>query len=180
MDMSSLWQKALKETEVIRPRLKNLSATKKTKLQYLFLANSSVNIGDTVVRRGEVSVGEPSIFLPGNMPQFKGFDFEGGIQHSQDMVLSFLMVRGITFPSLKFNNQITKVDLYEGVIDKAIRDYGNDLERKEDIETTLLIGPEEAWQFSILIFIGMQATKSAEGDFKALKDEWRHRGSSLN
>jgi len=109
MDLNELWQKALKKTEIVRPRLKGLSSTAATTLPYLFLAESSVNMGDTVVRQGEVVVEKPTIILPHHLPQFEGFDFEKGMHYSDDTVLNFLLIRGVNFPSLKYNNQTAVV-----------------------------------------------------------------------
>ena len=56
MNIEDLWQKAIHETRVIRPRLKSLSINSATELPYIFLAESLVNRGDTVVRKGKISV----------------------------------------------------------------------------------------------------------------------------
>ena len=39
------------------------------------------------------------------MPHFEGFDFEEGMRLNEDLLMSFLLVRGISFPSLKYNNR---------------------------------------------------------------------------
>lgn len=168
-----MWEKALAETDIIRSRLKTLSATQETTLPYLFLAASSVNEGDTLVRRGEVLVDKPTIIMPNHSPQFGGFDFGKNLEIGEDLINSFLLIRGVRFPSLKFDNHISSVDLFEGGVDKAIENYGNQLERKEDIATTLLVGPEDVWQFSVLIYIGMQVGRSAGNDLQAYFDAWK-------
>ena len=176
MDLQALWEKALKKTDLIRPRLQGLLATSTTRLPYLFLAESSVNTGDTVVRRGSIDVGKPSLILPDHLPQFEGFDFKETLKYSDDTVLNFLLVRGVSFPSLRYNNQVNSLDLHEGRLSNAIRRYEDELQRKEDTVTTLLTGPEDAWQFSILIFIGLQAARSASQDIRGIIDEWKRKG----
>ncbi len=56
MDIEKTWEKALKYTEIIRPRVEPLNTFRTTHLPYIFLTESSVNVGDSVVRKGEVLV----------------------------------------------------------------------------------------------------------------------------
>ena len=76
MDILERWEKAVKKTEVIRPRVQPLLIYETTRLPYIFLAESSLNVGDCVVRRGEVFVEKPTIVLPEHMPQFDGFELD--------------------------------------------------------------------------------------------------------
>lgn len=176
MNLYDAWDQALKTTEILRPRIRGLSSSSSTKLPYVFLAESSINSGDSVVRRGEIEVGKPSIILPSNLPQITGFDFEDGEEINPDAVMNFLLVRGVQIPSLKYNNLTSSVDIFEGKLSEAIKSYLKKLQRTEDTETTLLTGGESLWQFALLIFIGLQASRSAQTDFKYLIDEWRRKG----
>ena len=66
MNLDELWQKAVRNTQVVKTRLSRLSAFSKTSIPYIFLAESEVNIGNTVVRKGKIGVDKPMIFLPDN------------------------------------------------------------------------------------------------------------------
>ena len=175
MDIQEIWDKALKETEIIRPRVAPLSSQETTVMPYIFLAESSVNVGDTVVRTGKVLVEKPSIILPSDFPHFEGFDFEKDFHFREDTIINFLIVRGVRFPTLKYNNQISKIDIYEGPLAKAVKEYSHKLQKTEDVHAGLVIGPEEAWQFSILIFIGAMVSRSAFGDIKRFMDDLKRR-----
>ena len=76
MNIQELWEKALKQTRVIRPRVQALETFKATRLPYVALSASLINPGDTVVRKGDILVEKPAIILPFNLPQFEGFEFE--------------------------------------------------------------------------------------------------------
>lgn len=173
MDMMDKWDKAIKNTEIIRSRVQPLHTFETTKMEYVFLSESVVNVGDTVVRKGEVLVDKPSIILPENIPHFEGFEFDEDMQVSDESVINFLLVRGIRFPSYKYNNLTRSLDVFEGSLSKAIDGFADKLERKEDVRTGLVAGPEDCWQFSILIFICAMVGRSADRDIKNLLDEMR-------
>jgi hypothetical protein len=171
MNIQELWEKAVRDTRIIRPRLKALSTYTSTDLPYIFLSESLVNRGDTVVRKGKVSVEKPTLILPYNIPQFEGFDFEKELKLNQDTVINFLLVRGIRFPSFKYSHSASSVDVFEGHLKKAIAQFSDDLSRKEDIEGGLITGPDDSWPFSVLIFVCGQVVRQAPNDIKRLFDD---------
>lgn len=176
MNLQNYWEKALKFTEIVRPRIQPLQTFDATHLSYIFLAESAVNLGDTVVRKGEVLVEKPAIILPQNLPQFEGFDSEE-IPFSQDFVTNFFLVRGMKFPSMRYNNKTFSLDISEGKLREAIEQHKRDLEKAENISTGLVIGPEDCWQFSVIIFVCSQVLRSAEGDMKRLLEDLKRKGS---
>ncbi len=173
MDLEELWDKALKHTEVVRARMQDLATFGTTFIPYIFLAESSLNLGDTIVRKGQVLVERPSLILPS--PQFEGFEFGKDVPLSEDAVLNFLLVRGVRFPSLRYHHELSSLDLREGSLQQVQDHFAQQLTQAEDIQTGLVIGPEEAWQFSVLILVGSLMIRSAEGDLKRLLDAWRKR-----
>lgn len=173
MDIESLWDKALQHTEVIRSRAQDLATFESTVLPYVFLAESSVNVGDTVVRKGQVLMERPLLIVPG--PQFEGFEFEKDYHVGESAITNFLLIRGVKFPSLRFRHELSELSLREGSLQQAIDHFVDHLKQAEDIQTGLVIGPEEAWQFSVLILVGSLVIRSAEGDLRRLLDAWRRK-----
>ena len=173
MDIDALWSKALKQTEVIRSRIEDLQTFETTPLPYVFLAESSLNAGDTVVRMGQVLVERAALVLP--TPRFEGFEFEHEWQLSDDAVLNFLLVRGIRFPSMRYRHEQSSLDVREGSLRDAIAHFRNQLAKREDVRTGLVIGPEDAWQFSVLILVGSAVIRSAEGDLRRLMEQWKRK-----
>ena len=173
MNIQDAGEKALRTTRIVRPRVHPLETYAMTPLPYVFLSESSVNQGDTVVRRGEIIVEKPSLVLPFNLPHFDGFKFEEEMEVNEDILTSFLLVRGISFPSLKYNNKSASIDIYEGRLSKAISHYGEMLQREENVHTGLLAGKEDVWQFAVLMFISNQVTRSADNDIKKLFEDFR-------
>jgi hypothetical protein len=175
MDFSKIWKKALKNTEIHRARISLLSTTKDTKVPYILLSESSINQGDTVVRKGEILVKKPALILPPDNPQFDGFDFqqEEGVENN---LVNFLLIRGVSLPSLNYNNQTHSLDIYEGKLSDAIKENLTELQQKENVKTGLLTGPEDCWQFSLLIFMCAQIMKNANHDIQKLMDDYQKKG----
>lgn len=173
MGLEENWERALQQTEIVRLRVSYLSTFETTAIPYIFLAESKINIGDTVVRRGRVLVHRPAIILPEDMPQFEGFEFEKDYKINSDMVRMFLLVRGVSFPSLKYEHEISKLDIYEGPLEKAKEYFRRELERTEDAQSGLIVGPEDCWQFSLLIYVGLLISKSAPSDLRKIWEKFK-------
>jgi hypothetical protein len=175
MDIYEAWGKALKETQIIRSRVTSLQTFQATQVPYILLSESTINQGDTVVRRGEVTVDRPSLILPPNIPQLEGFDLEDSPSFDQESMINFLLIRGVSMPSLKYDNKTHQLDVFEGHLDKAVKFYLSELQQKENVTSGLLIGPEDVWSFSLLIFICSQIARNSEVDLRRLMEEFRKR-----
>ena len=175
MDSTSAWERALQETNIIRSRVTGLQTFSETHVPYILLSPSSINEGDTVVRTGEVLVHRPSLILPPNIPQLEGFEFDGEDSFQEDTMINFLMVRGISLPSMKYDNKVFSLNVFEGKIDEAIGVYGNRLQREENTLAGLITGPDDVWQFSLLIFVCSQIAKNSSADIRRLLDEYHRK-----
>ncbi len=175
MDIQDSFEKALKGTEIIRSRVLSLQTFADTHVPYIHLSASSINQGDTVVRKGEVLVQKPSLILPPNIPQFEGFDMQELSDLDSDSMINLLLVRGVSLPSMKYNNKTSSLDIFEGKLDDAIKHYANHLQAQENTSTGLLIGPEDVWPFSLLIFICAQVARNSSMDIRKLLDQWHQK-----
>jgi len=177
MDSTSAWEQALRETNIIRSRVIGLQTFGETQVPYILLSPSTINEGDTVVRTGEVLVHRPSLILPPNIPQLEGFNFEDEDSFKEDTIINFLMIRGITLPSMKYDNKVFSLNVFEGKIEDAIGVYGNRLQREENTSAGLICGPDEVWQLSVLIFICTQIAKNSSTDIRRLLDEYHKKNN---
>ncbi|MBF0523242.1 MAG: hypothetical protein HQL24_09330 [Candidatus Omnitrophica bacterium] len=171
MDIEELWNKALKHTEIIRSRIQALKVFSETHVPYILLSESTINVGDTVVRKGEVVVEKPSLLVPPHNPMFEGFDFDGEEKFNENNFINFLLIRGITLPSLKYDNKIHTLEVHEGKLSDTIKYFEKGLQQKEDVQTGLIAGPEDCWQFSLLIFIFSQIVRDADNDIRKLLEK---------
>jgi hypothetical protein len=175
MDVHEAWSRALKETEVVRSRVSALQTFQATQVPYILLSESSINLGDTVVRRGEVTVDRPSLILPPNIPQFEGFEFDAGQSYDEQSMINFLLIRGVQLPSMKYDNKTQQLNVFEGNMDRAVKHYLKELQQKENVSCGLLVGPEDVWQFSLLIFICSQIARNTEVDIRRLIEDYKKR-----
>lgn len=173
MDIERLWEKAQEKTEVVRGRIKTLPTFTNTRVPYWFLAESAVNEGHTVIRKGRVIIEKPMILLPEDLPQFEGFDLEDELNVDQGAMQMFFLMRGIRFPSLKYNNTVETLDLADASLAKTVTKHKKELEKEENVSTALILGPEDCWQFSIMLYMAALVGRCARTDIMNLMDRFR-------
>ena len=173
MDIEKSWNKALKNTEIIRARIQALMTSADTHVPYILLSESTVNLGDTIVRKGEVVVQKPSLIIPPHNPQFYGFDFEKENGFQENSLVNFLLVRGVFLPSMVYDNKTFTLDVHEDKLSNAIKFYEDLLRQEENTRTGLVCGPEECWQFSLLIFICSQIMRNADQDIRKFLEDFK-------
>ncbi len=173
MDIEALWTKALKETEIHRQRLEYLATFQPTELSYILLSKSDVSPEDTVVRKGRIEVMQPLIIVPPDYPMFEGFNFKDDVGLEGDSIRSFLYMRGVRLPSLKYYNRTFTLDVWEIGLSDALAKVKNELARREDTRTGLIVGPNDAWQFSLLIYVASLIDRSFANDVKRIMDKYQ-------
>jgi hypothetical protein len=171
VDLREAWNKAVNRTEILRWRKASLDTFGHTTLNYAFLAESAVNAGDTVHRKGKILVHKPMLLLPENIPQFEGFDAAKDLGVDENELARFLLVRGVSFPSLKFRNETDSLNVMEKPLNKAVESVMNTLDHERNFDTGVLVGPEDCWQLSIIIYAGGLMTRSASKDIRRLLED---------
>lgn len=171
MDLTEMWQQAVKTTRVRRKRLASLETFEETKLPYILVSEHPQRPEHANVRQGHVDVAKPKLFLPDHSPQFEGFDFDQ-IEANENSVQTLLFVRGVKLPSFKFKN-VQAHQLYDGSVDEAVTQYGRDLARTEDVQTGLITAEENIWPFSLLFYVSLLVAKNLPKDIERLLEEFR-------
>lgn len=173
MELEEKWQRTLEETKIARFYRYPLSNIHATSLPYIFLGASAINVGDTVVRKGKIVVDRPLILLPKNLPQFFGFDLEKDLDVDEDALRLFFLVRGIRFPSLKYQHESATIDVVENYPEHAAKSFKNELESKEDLMTGLIVGNAEFWQLAVLLYVTLVIGRSVPSDMEKFMDDLR-------
>lgn len=171
MDLTDMWQLAMKTTKVRRKRLASLETFEDTRIPYVLVSEHPRGPAQSNVRQGHVQVGKPRLFLPDHHPQFEGFDFDQ-IEANENTIQTMMYVRGIRLPSMKFKNVRSHM-LYDGTIDEAVAQYGREMGRAEDVDTGLILGQEAVWPFALLFYVSMLIAKNLPKDIERLLEEIR-------
>ena len=177
MDLEKSWEKALRKTEIIRPRVQPLSSVEATALPYIFISEMEAGGGNTFVRKGRVLVDRPALILPPNHPQWEGFEWNAQKRQEADQFLNFLLIRGVQFPSMRYQQMTDSLSVYEGRLQQASEHFLKQLQKEEDLAAGLILGPEDCWQFSLLVFVASQMARSAEADIRRLLEEYRKKNT---
>ncbi|MBN1257096.1 MAG: hypothetical protein JXA52_05265 [Planctomycetes bacterium] len=147
---------AQRKTRILRTRKNLLYTFGSTRLPYVFLANSGINRGDVVMRKGEVSVDRPKIFTPSNPVELEGFGFE----ELEEGMIPVLLNRWVHFPPAKYHNSSSALEVLDGPFERAQEEIINRLDRQNDIRTGVIQGLEHLWGFSVLGYVGQMIVRS--------------------
>ncbi|MDP8253689.1 MAG: hypothetical protein P9X27_04730 [Candidatus Kaelpia aquatica] len=178
MDFEQKWNRAVKNTEIEKSWAGYLNTSSSTVLSYIMLSESMLDSSDTVVRKGRVEVTRPLIYLPDNNPVFKGFELS---EHNlfDNSAITFLLLRGVSFPSLKYQNSVYSLDIDNLSLNEVVKKHKRELQRLEDVKTGLIVGPDDYWHYSLAIYVAALASKSASNDIERyledLKGKFRDR-----
>ncbi|MCS7185097.1 MAG: hypothetical protein NZ870_04155 [bacterium] len=166
MNFIEMFDEALKNTKILRMRLKSLEQKKSTVCPYTIIMPSRVDSNDALVKKGNVIIEKPIIILPENLAEFIGFEFEKmGIRN--DILNTVLLMRGIRLPSMRYKNLQYKID----VVNKNYLQYANEIAEKlklrEDTEEGVITTKTpDSWQFSLLIYTASLFIKNLPNDIK--------------
>lgn len=175
MEQNDLFDQAIKDTILHRKRKTNLYTFGTTRLPYIFLANSSINEHDVVVRAGEIHADKPQIIMPGSThSHFEGFDEmcnEMGIESEQMQMI--LMARRVRFPQMNYRNNQNRMDVIEGPLERVLEAETKKLDNGEDTRTALISGPEATSALSIMIYVSKMIEASSQGNIDELMERNR-------
>lgn len=152
MSIQDIWEKAVKSTKILKCRVSALSTTSNTNVKYIFISPSRIDCRDTLIREGKVIVEKPLLILPKDLPQFFGFEFDE-LDIPESLLNTFLLIRGIRFPSLKYINRSERIEVVEKPLEEVEKEILNNLLRMEDTEKGVIRGEADLWSFSVLIYL---------------------------
>jgi len=156
MEFQEVYQKAVATTKVVRHRQPNLFLASDTVLPFVLLHESEINVGDTVVRQGKVTVSAAHLVVPGREHEFEGF--------GEDFPERYLCILGrmASMPLGKYALECS-VDVFEGSIQKALDHFQRKME--DDEEGGLCVCEGDVWQLAVCLYVGKMVLRSAPSDF---------------
>lgn len=152
------FQKILGNTEVIRPPRYRLATFGSSEIQYHLVTAISSKPPLSHLRLGHVTTKKPQILTPETIAtRFEGFgvdekEFEEWLnEYSKDK-----------FRSLEYNfqNKLKETSLRRQNAQELAGNIKKDLDSREAFRSTVILGPEIGWQFSLMKFIIEETMKS--------------------
>lgn len=155
------YRQALDNTVVHRERQSSLFTFGATRLPYYFVAESAINKGDTVIRKGEISTDKPALFTPDNLPNFSGFgdEYEG---HEKEM--SVVLGRVFHLSGLHYKHEGNQLEVVTKEMNRVIDEYQTELDQSHNHRTAIISGPEDCWALSLVVYASKMTQKSAESN----------------
>jgi hypothetical protein len=160
------WARAQVDTKIHRSRKHDLYTFGSTALPYFFIAKSSINSGDSIVRRGEVKTEKPTLFFGGN----NGSHFDGFSDNDEQNGDAMLFSRAFRFPNLNVANQGMSMEVVSRENHDLCDEMMHDLDLQRDSRTAVIEGPEDLWALSLLIYASQMTQRSAAGNVKDILD----------
>jgi len=158
----------IKKTEVIKPPRQPLSTFGQTEIEY-FLVSDLVQFPDRCrLRYGDLIAKKPMIISPETMMErFEGFGLEGK-KYGDWFLKSFGdELRGLQY---KFTNDLRGSRLERASPHELIDRINSRLDFDSTRPVTILKGPDESWQLSLLKFIVEMSARSFHGNLQELNE----------
>lgn len=162
-DLEQRFKYALEHSVIHRTRKADLFTFGTTKLPYIFIAESSINPGDIIIRKGEIATEKPTIMMGDSFPSFEGFD---GDYTGQEQEMSILFGRTFHFPNMRYQNKSATLEVVSGELQKTIDEEQHQLDAEGNYRTAVISGPEDCWAFSLIIYASEMTQRSAKGNLK--------------
>lgn len=156
---------AVRNTKILRSRKNHLFTFGNTILPYIILANSSINLGNCIIRTGEVVVEKPQILVANDLTSFEGFESEKN-DKELDQVRFALMSRGILLPQMNYKNSTQRLNVISDKLEVAVEREMNRLEDANDSRTGVIQCNEDTWNLALLHYVLTQIARSSSSNMQ--------------
>lgn len=175
MESEQDWRRALEQTQVVRPPKQLLATFGSTNIAYYVVTEPiykdlDLNEQDEgVVRTGRVIAQKPSVITPTYALNLQGFSDEA-YAYLRHLAQSY----GPNSPGVlyQYRNETEKTDIVSGVPMEIARRIGDDLDRRDEALSVVMVGVDELWDVALLNFIYEFTSSSAAHNVQ----EFRARG----
>ena len=165
-------QRAGEQTRILRTRKNLLFTFGTTKLPYVCISTHPKEEGDIVIRNGVVETAPPQIIVPGEDFRFEGFE-----DYQDDDAMLVLLARRIAIPPAHIKNQSSATEVVRMSVQAAVERSCNRLDQSNDSRTAVIIGPDDVWNLSVLLYVGSQITRSASSNIQEYFERITHNRS---
>ena len=164
------WMRAVEQTWVVRfPKQKlatfgttNIAYYVVTEPIYLDLPESTQN-QEGVVRTGRVIAERPAVVTPFYAMNLKGFSPE-----AYEFLKYAAQSQGPNSPGIlyRYKNEADKMDIVSGAASEIAHRISDDLERRKENLSVVMVGVDELWDVALLKFIYEFTSSSSTGNIQ--------------
>lgn len=142
---------ALRHTELVRPPQQRLSTFGATNVHYYLLTEPMESVNETRIHEGRVIAEKPRIVTPGYfMNALEGFG-----ENARAQAIELFNRYGFDPDILeyKYRNEAGNSWTLSEEIGQVALKIGSKIDDEKDLMATILKGPDDAWQISLMKFI---------------------------
>ena len=171
MESKRDWIKAMEKTWIVRFPTQNLTTFGGTNISYYVVTEPIYKELDSskeegVVRSGRVIAERPIVVTPSYAINLSGFTSEA-YQYLRHLAQEY----GHNTPGIlyQYKNEAHKMDIVGGSSIEIARHISQDLDRRNDNMSVVVVGVDELWDVSLLKFIYEFTSSSATKNFQDLR-----------
>lgn len=163
VDREQEWMRAAEQTWVVRFPRQHLATFGSTNIAYYVVTEPIYQELDSgkregVVRTGKVIAERPAVVTPTYAMNLRGFSSEA-FEYLQELANRF----GPNSPGIlyQYRNEAEKTDIVSGNASEIAHRISDDLDRRQENMSVVMVGVDELWDISLLKFIYEFTSSSA-------------------
>ena len=164
------WMRAVEQTWVVRNPRQHLATFGSTNIAYYVVTEPiyqelAPGSEEGVVRTGRVIASRPAVITPTYALNLDGFSPE-----AYDFLRHLAQEYGPSSPGIlyQYKNEAEKVEIVKGVPSEIARRIGDDLDRKDENLSVVMVGVDELWDVALLKFMYEFTSSSAQQNVQEL------------
>lgn len=162
------FRQAWDSVRIARPVRYTLFTFGDTDLPYFLVCEPTKENALVSIRKGNVTVAKPVIYMPNNAPpEFQNF-FEGA--EDEDLV-RFLLARTAQFRNMKFENLVGSEELVSDSVDEAIARLNRKLDDDEEDRVAVLAAPAGLSSVAVLRYCLERVAESVPDNLTELREK---------
>ena len=174
MDSERAWRRAIEQTWVVRFPKQLLATFGSTNIAYYVVTEpiyTELDQGkqEGVVRTGRVVAQRPAVVTPAYAMNLQGFSSEAYEYFRHVASQSGPNSPGILY---QYRNEAGKTDIASGTPSEIANKIGDDLDRRQENLSVVMVGVDELWDVALLKFIYEFTSSSVSGNVQ----EFQSRG----
>ena len=174
MDSEQRWRRAVEQTWVVRFPKQKLATFGSTNIAYYVVTEPIYQEADLgkqegVIRSGRVIAERPTVVTPTYALSLQGFSPEAYEYFRDEAARSGPHTPGILY---QYRNEVGKMDIVGGVPREIAHRISDDLDRKQEDLSVVMVGVDELWDVALLKFVYELTSSSLAGNVQ----EFQSRG----